>query len=709
MATEPIRDNLVRAIFPGVELREEADAAPRLTGHFARFNQWNVIDSAIEGRFLERIEPGAFDKTLATRTPKILFNHGKDPEIGDKVIATPRSFPVDDIGPGVDADVLDGLPQLVMSGLRAGQYGMSYRFSIPPGGDVWERRAKPSDYNPDGLPERTIREAMVFEAGPVTWPADAGTDVAVRSMTDTFSPRPVAPVAPVAAPAAPAAPPKEIRPVTDSLSLHPVDQEARIGELEAALVRQDEEITGIPTVEQQARWDADTAELAALKAARTARAQRRAVLGQIEPTDEKRTVPGTAPNIIRTKSTDEIYDLRAVENLPFENRRQAFRDNAMRSLEASALAPGFDKSGIAYFLDNRDFMPKDGDQDQELAKRILLTGSPAYKRFFNKYLAGIERAATPEEQRAAALAVTGTTTTGGYAVPYVFDPSIIRIGAHTAVNPYRAACRVETISGGNNWRAVTAGAITAKWDAEAAASVEGGPTFGQPTFTVQRADAFATVSIETLQDRPDITGELSAIFGEAKDTLEENSFTLGVGTTVYPQGMFLSGAFTVQSTATNDVTAISDLLLLESALPLRERQAPGAAMFMSRSTQRQLEALDTTGYYFKRPGQIAIAAGMPLQSNSPTGNTGTQVLGYPIWEVPSAVSTLTTDGAVIVVFCNPRNYVIVDRIGMNVEVIPLMTNGATPSFPTGQRGVYCYWRGTARVLYADGGRQLDVN
>jgi HK97 family phage major capsid protein len=128
---------------------------------------------------------------------------------------------------------------------------------------------------------------------------------------------------------------------------------------------------------------------------------------------------------------------------------------------------------------------------------------------------------------------------------------------------------------------------------------------------------------------------------------------------------------------------------------------------MSRSTQRQLELLDTTGYYFKRPGQF-FAMGKTELAQSPTGNTGTQLLGYPVWEVPSAVSTLTTDAAQIAVFGDPRNYVIVDRIGMNVEVVPTMLNGATPSFPTGQRGIYCYWRGTARPLNVDGMRQLVV-
>jgi HK97 family phage major capsid protein len=94
--------------------------------------------------------------------------------------------------------------------------------------------------------------------------------------------------------------------------------------------------------------------------------------------------------------------------------------------------------------------------------------------------------------------------------------------------------------------------------------------------------------------------------------------------------------------------------------------------------------------------------------NSPTGNTGTQLLGYPVWEVPSAVSTLTTDAAQIAVFVDPKQYVIVDRIGLNVEVVQTMLNGATPSFPTGQRGIYCYWRSTARPLNVDGGRQLVV-
>ncbi len=742
----PPRDNIVRATFPGAEYRDEG-GKPTMAGHFAVFNQWTRIASSFEGTFMERIAPGAFAKAFSESKPKVLFQHGKDPQLGDQVIGSIRSLTEDSQGAAYEVELFDGLPPLVMAGLRENAYGASFRFSVVK--EDWNERPSRSASNPDAIPERTIREARVPEFGPVTFPAYLGATAGMRSMTDEFvldrmtrdperlaeliasreqalppeepatatpevkEPPPVTPPEappPEAAPIEPTDPPDGGSSDSEERTVEYTNREdmaSRVTELKDGIVRMSTEYPGELPGEAQERWDADNSEIDTLErniAAWDARVARVASLQG----DAKRTESTySAPTIIRTKSEADIYDIAAIERsaTSIEERGQLFRDAAMRSVDSSTIPLG-DQAGakghIAQLLDYTD------DADKEIARRVLLTGSPVYKRAFNKYLQhGNERAWTPEESRAAALAVTGTTTTGGYAVPYIFDPTFIAIGAHTTVNPYRAACRVETISGGNNWRAVTATAITAKWDTEAAASVEGGPTIGQPTFTVQRADAFVTASIEALQDRPDLSGELGKLFQEAKDNLEENSFTLGVGTTVYPQGMFLSGAFTVKTTATNDVTAILDTVAVEGDLPIRHRTSGKAAWFMSRSTQRQLEALDTGGYYFKRPGQT-YALNSAIPQNSPTGNTGTQLLGYPIWEVPSAVSTLTTDASVIAVFGNPENYVVVDRIGMNVEVIQNMLNGATPSFPTGQRGIYAYWRATARALNADGMRQLKV-
>jgi HK97 family phage prohead protease len=172
-----------------IEIRA-ASAAPivagdgrRLTGHFARFNTFNEINSE-EGRFLERIMPGAFKKTMAEQRSRIrmMFQHGRDPEIGDKPIGNPDVLREDDIGPYFEGDLFDSVPPLIVDGLRAGQYGLSYRFSVKD--EKWDNSPPRSDFNPEGLPERTIRQiGPVYEFGPVTFPADPGADYAVRSMT----------------------------------------------------------------------------------------------------------------------------------------------------------------------------------------------------------------------------------------------------------------------------------------------------------------------------------------------------------------------------------------------------------------------------------------------------------------------------------------------------------------------------------------------
>jgi HK97 family phage major capsid protein/HK97 family phage prohead protease len=709
---------------PKIEIRAAsaapaiADGArPRITGHFARFGgPGNEIDSAVEGRFLERIEPGAFARTLKNNGASIrmIFQHGRDPEIGDKPIGAPDVLREDAFGPYFEGDLFDSVPALVVDGLRAGQYGISYRFSVLD--EEWDHSGKRSDVNPSGLPVRTIRQARVYEFGPVTYPADPGADYSVRAITLADLEAPTAPEpepAPAPEPAAThlgeareAAPtiastPEEITPVEYRTR---DEKAARLSELKDVIARTATEYPGVMPEAVQSEWDLNNKEHDELVrdiAAWDARMARVAQIATEAPAIS--TAPYSAPTIVR--KAENIYDLGEIRatTRSREEYDGKVRDNAMRSLETTRLAKGANLDNIERAIDDKFCVDQNGTG--EIARRVLLTGSPVYQRAFNKYLKGETALWTPEEARAAALAVTGTTTTGGYSVPYQMDPTMIHIGAHTAINPYRSACRVETITGGNNWLAVTVGVIAAAYGAEASAAVEGGPTFGQPTFTVQTAKAFATVSHETLQDRSDVVEELSSLFGEAKDTLEENEFTLGTGATVYPFGMFRTAAFTNQDTATNDTTAITDLRLLESVIPLRHRM--NTAFFMSRSTQRQLEALDTTGYYFKRPGQY-FAAGSAIPQNMATGNTGTQVLGYPIWEVPSAVSTLTTDGAIIVVAGDTRNYVIVDRLGMSVEVIQNMTDGATPSFPTMQRGVLCYWRNTARPINADGMRSLSV-
>jgi phage head maturation protease len=62
--------------------------------------------------------------------------------------------------------------------MRAGQLGSSFRFRVLR--EQRDDRPPRSHHNPERLPERTIREATVFELGPVTFPAYAWITAGVR-------------------------------------------------------------------------------------------------------------------------------------------------------------------------------------------------------------------------------------------------------------------------------------------------------------------------------------------------------------------------------------------------------------------------------------------------------------------------------------------------------------------------------------------------
>lgn len=184
----PPRENLIRAVMPGIEMRadgESDDAMPTLFGHFTPFNRWTEIDSFWEGRFMERIAPGAFKKTFREQIPKVLFQHGQDPQVGDKPLGPADVLREETEGPYYEVPMLDtSYNRDLIPGLEAGLYGASFRFSVMR--EEWVEEPGPSDDNPQGLPERTIKEARVPEFGPVTFPAYAEATAGVRSLTDDF-------------------------------------------------------------------------------------------------------------------------------------------------------------------------------------------------------------------------------------------------------------------------------------------------------------------------------------------------------------------------------------------------------------------------------------------------------------------------------------------------------------------------------------------
>lgn len=186
-ALSPPRENLVRAL-QGVEVRAAGDGSPaRLSGHFAVFNTPTEIQSAWEGNFIEQIAPGAFAKTIRENGSniKVLLEHGQDPQVGQKPLGRAVDITEDDEGARYDVELYD-TPYVneLLPALRDGQYGASFRFQVVRE-DINEDPGA-SDWNPKGLPVRTIKEARVSEFGPVLWGAYPEATAQARSMTDEF-------------------------------------------------------------------------------------------------------------------------------------------------------------------------------------------------------------------------------------------------------------------------------------------------------------------------------------------------------------------------------------------------------------------------------------------------------------------------------------------------------------------------------------------
>lgn len=176
-------DGLYRMTPAHFSIRNDNDDDGRtMFGHFALFDVWTEINGW-EGNFLERIAPGAAAKTIQERGDryKVLFNHGFDPQIGDKPLGKSAMIREDDTGvyhevPFARTSYADDILELIRSGAIDGQ---SFMFSVTR--DEWDDEPDPSDHNPKGLPERTIREFKLFEAGPVTFPAYEATTTGIRS------------------------------------------------------------------------------------------------------------------------------------------------------------------------------------------------------------------------------------------------------------------------------------------------------------------------------------------------------------------------------------------------------------------------------------------------------------------------------------------------------------------------------------------------
>jgi HK97 family phage prohead protease len=171
----------------GIELQPVDGTLGTLTGRFSEFGRWYPVSSRFEGDFMERVAPGATVDTIRDNRDgmRVLFDHGMDAQIGNKVLGPIDVLEEKSDGPHYEVPLFDtSYNRDLLPGLKAGVYGASMRMRVT--GDEWDDEPPKSDVNPDGIPERTITRMRVLEFGPVTFPANPGASAGVRSATDEF-------------------------------------------------------------------------------------------------------------------------------------------------------------------------------------------------------------------------------------------------------------------------------------------------------------------------------------------------------------------------------------------------------------------------------------------------------------------------------------------------------------------------------------------
>jgi len=166
------RSDLYRDVPFEIRAAEDTGDGLTLTGYAAVFNRSTMIDN-YEGRFEERIRPGAFKRSINAKMPVLQFEHGRHPLLGSMPLGQITKLREDEHGLYVEARLADNwLIQPVRDAIASGSIdGMSFRFQV----------VRDSVDESGNIPVRTLEEVKLLELGPVVFPAYESTSVGVRS------------------------------------------------------------------------------------------------------------------------------------------------------------------------------------------------------------------------------------------------------------------------------------------------------------------------------------------------------------------------------------------------------------------------------------------------------------------------------------------------------------------------------------------------
>ncbi|WP_344248279.1 phage major capsid protein, partial [Actinocorallia libanotica] len=230
----------------------------------------------------------------------------------------------------------------------------------------------------------------------------------------------------------------------------------------------------------------------------------------------------------------------------------------------------------------------------------------------------------------------------------------------------------------DQWRGVTSAGVNWSYDAEASAVSDDSPTLAQPVVDAHEARGFIPFSLRVGQDYPGFAEEMARLLVEGYDELQANKHAVGSGAGE-PFGILtaLDANTNVEVVVTTDgAFGGADVNKVWGALP--DRYKANSRWVMSTEVGDEISAFgngnNISWYTVDLTGTLEKIKNRPVEYSS----------YFPAY-------TATTGAENRLVVGDFRNYLIVQRVGMTVELIPHLFDQATGR-PTGQRGWFAYAR-----------------
>src|SRR5690606_17430150 len=177
---------------------------------------------------------------------------------------------------------------------------------------------------------------------------------------------------------------------------------------------------------------------------------------------------------------------------------------------------------------------------------------------------------------------------------------------------------------------------------------------------------------------------------DAKDNEAATSFVTGDGQLIAggghnPQGI-ATGLPEASEVPGGEVFSSESIYALEDALG--DRWLANASFLGNRAVYNLVRQFDTAG---GADLWVRLGAGQPAE-----------LIGYPAYRASAMPKTPTGRYLILGDF---RQFLIIDRIGMSVELVPHLFGG-TRRYPNGQRGIYARWRNSTKILVPNAFRVL---